>query len=295
MTILLDRSTPVLVQGITGKIGSFHAKEMIDYGTHVVGGVTPGKGGTTLHGVPVYDTMKEAVEKTGALASVVFVPPPFAADSIMEAADAGVRTCIAITDGIPAQDMIRVKRYMRRYRAENRMRLIGPNCAGVISPGKALAGIMPGNIYLQGTVGIVGRSGTLGYEAAAQMKDLGIGVSTSVGIGGDPINGSSFKDILELFEADPDTSAVVMIGEIGGPQEAEAADYIRTQMSKPVIAYVAGLSAPRGRKMGHAGAIISAFGESASEKVELLRESGVAIAATPAEIGSTAQRVLKAA
>ena len=296
MTILLDRSTPVLVQGITGKIGSFHTKEMLEYGTHIVGGVTPGKGGMTEQGVPVFDTMKEAVAKTGATASVVFVPPPFAADSIMEAADAGMKLCVAITDGIPAQDMIRVKRYMRRYRAENRMRLVGPNCAGVISPGKALLGIMPGNIYLQGHVGIVGRSGTLGYEAAAQMKDLGIGVSTSVGIGGDPINGSSFKDILELFEADPETHAVVMIGEIGGPQEAEAAEFIRDHMTKPVIAYVAGLSAPKGRKMGHAGAIISAFGEGASEKVELLREVGVAIAATPAEIGSTvATRLKKAA
>ena len=295
MTILLDRKTAVLVQGITGKIGSFHTKEMIDYGTNVVGGVTPGKGGSTEHGVPVFDTMKEAVEKTGATASIVFVPPPFAADSIMEAADAGIRTCVAITDGIPAQDMIKVKRYMRRYRAENRMCLIGPNCAGIISPSKALLGIMPGNIYLSGHVGIVGRSGTLGYEAAAQMKELSIGVSTSVGIGGDPINGSSFKDILELFEADPETHAVVMIGEIGGPQEAEAAEYIRDHMRKPVIAYVAGLSAPKGRKMGHAGAIISAFGESASEKVEILREVGVAIAPTPAEIGITAQRVLKAA
>lgn len=295
MTILLDRSTAVLVQGVTGKIGSFHSKEMMDYGTNIVGGVTPGKGGTSVHGRPVFDTMKEAVEKTGATASIVFVPPPFAADSIMEAADAGIRTCVAITDGIPAQDMIKVKRYMRRYRSQNRMRLIGPNCAGVISPGQALVGIMPGNIYLKGNVGIVGRSGTLGYEAAAQMKELGIGVSTSVGIGGDPINGSSFKDILELFENDPGTHAVVMIGEIGGPQEAEAAEYIRDNMKKPVVAYVAGLSAPKGRTMGHAGAIISAFGESASEKVEILREVGVAIAPTPAEIGTTAQRVLRAA
>ncbi len=293
MTILLARKTAVLVQGITGKIGSFHAKEMIDYGTNVVGGVTPGKGGASEHGVPVFDTMKEAVEKTGATASIVFVPPPFAADSIMEAADAGIRTCVAITDGIPAQDMIKVKRYMRRYRAENRMCLIGPNCAGIISPSKALLGIMPGNIYLSGHVGIVGRSGTLGYEAAAQMKELGIGVSTSVGIGGDPINGSSFRDILELFEADPETHAVVMIGEIGGPQEAEAAEYIRDHVKKPVIAYVAGLSAPKGRKMGHAGAIISAFGESASEKVEILREVGVAIAPTPAEIGVTVAGRLK--
>ncbi len=295
MTILLDRSTTVLVQGITGRIGTFHTKDMIAYGTRVVGGVTPGKGGTVHEGVRVFDTMKQAVEQTGATASLVFVPPPFAADSIMEAADAGIRLCVAITDGIPSQDMIKVKRYMRRYRAESRMRLIGPNCAGVISPGQALMGIMPGSIYIPGHVGIVGRSGTLGYEAAAQMKELGLGVSTSVGIGGDPINGSSFKDILELFEADPETKAVVMIGEIGGPQEAEAAEYIRDHMTKPVVAYVAGLSAPKGRKMGHAGAIIQAFGESANEKVELLREAGVAIAATPSEIGVATLKVLKAA
>jgi succinyl-CoA synthetase alpha subunit len=295
MTVLLDRDTKVIVQGITGRIGGFHAKEMRDYGTNLVGGVTPGKGGTQVDGVPVFNTVKEAVEKTGATASIVFVPPPFAADGIMEAADAGIRLCVAITDGIPSQDMIQVKRYMRRYRAENRMTLIGPNCAGVISPGKALLGIMPGHIYQPGHVGIVGRSGTLGYEAAAQMKDLGIGVSTSVGIGGDPINGSSFRDILELFERDPDTRAVVMIGEIGGPQEAEAAAFVRDHMSKPVIAYIAGLSAPKGRRMGHAGAIISAFGESANEKVEILREVGVAISPTPAEIGSTVATVLRKA
>jgi malate-CoA ligase subunit alpha len=295
MTVLLDRNTPVIVQGITGRIGSFHTKEMKEYGTNVVGGVTPGKGGATEQGVPVFNTVKEAVEKTGATASIVFVPPPFAADSIMEAADAGIRLCVAITDGIPSQDMIQVKRYMRRYRQENRMCLIGPNCAGVISPGKALLGIMPGHIYQPGHVGVVGRSGTLGYEAASQMKELGIGISTSVGIGGDPINGSSFRDILELFENDPETHAVVMIGEIGGPQEAEAAEFVRNNMSKPVIAYVAGLSAPKGRKMGHAGAIISAFGESASEKVEILREVGVTISPTPAEIGSTVQAVLRKA
>ncbi len=295
MTILLDRATPVLVLGITGKIGSFHTQEMIAYGTNVVGGVTPGKGGSMVHNVPVFDTIKEAAEKTGASAAIVFVPPPFAADSIMEAADAGLRLCVAITDGIPAKDMIRVKRYMRRYARENRMQLIGPNCAGIISPGKSLLGIMPGHIYLQGHIGVVGRSGTLGYEAAAQMKELGIGISTSVGIGGDPINGSSFRDILELFENDPDTHAVMMIGEIGGPQEAEAAAYIREHMSKPVAAYVAGLSAPKGRRMGHAGAIIQAFGESASEKVELLRDAGVAISPSPSEIGRTMESLLKKA
>ncbi|MCP5081172.1 MAG: succinate--CoA ligase subunit alpha [Alphaproteobacteria bacterium] len=296
MSILLDRTTPVLVQGLSGRIGSFHAKEMIDYGTNVVGGVVPGKGGETVHGLPVYDTVKEAVTQTGATATIVFVPPPFAADSIMEAADSGVDLCVAITDGIPAQDMILVKRYMRRYSFENRMRLIGPNCAGIISPGKAMLGIMPDHIYKQGSVGIVGRSGTLGYEAASQMQDLGIGVSTSVGIGGDPINGSSFKDVLALFEEDPETDAVVMIGEIGGPQEAEASEFIRDHMTKPVVAYVAGLSAPKGRRMGHAGAIISAFGESASEKVEILREVGVAIAPNPSSIGSTlADTLAKAA
>ena len=292
MSILIDRTTPVLIQGITGKIASFHAKEMIDYGTNVVGGVVPGRGGETVHGVPVFDTVKDAAEKTGATASLVFVPPPYAADAIMEAADGGLRLCICITDGIPAHDMIRVKRYMRRYRADSRMRLIGPNCAGIISPGKAMVGIMPDHIYEAGSVGIVGRSGTLGYEAASQMKELGLGVSTSVGIGGDPINGSSFKDILELFEADPDTSAVVMIGEIGGPQEAEAAEFVRDHMTKPVVAYVAGLSAPKGRTMGHAGAIISAFGESASEKVEILRDVGVTISPTPSEIGATIAGVI---
>jgi malate-CoA ligase subunit alpha len=292
MAILVDETTRVLVQGVTGKIGGFHTKEMIEHGTNVVGGVSPGKGGSEVHGRPVFDTVRAAVAATGADASIVFVPPPFAADAIMEAADAGIRVCVAITDGIPAQDMIRVKRYMRRYRAEARMRLLGPNCAGVISPGRCLLGIMPGHIYLPGRVGVVGRSGTLGYEAAAQMKELGIGVSTSVGIGGDPINGSSFKDALELFEADPDTDAVLMIGEIGGPQEAEAAEYVRTSMTKPVAAYVAGLSAPKGRKMGHAGAIISAFGESAPEKVEILREAGVTIAPTPAELGTTMRDVL---
>jgi malate-CoA ligase subunit alpha len=292
MAILIDENTRVLVQGITGKIGSFHTEEMIAYGTNVVGGVTPGKSGSKVHDRPVFDTVREAVAATGADASIVFVPPPYAADSIMEAADAGIRVCVAITDGIPAQDMIRVKRYMRRYKAESRMRLMGPNCAGVISPGRCMMGIMPGHIYLRGRVGVVGRSGTLGYEAAAQMKDLGIGITTSVGIGGDPINGSSFKDALELFEQDPETDAVLMIGEIGGPQEAEAGQWAKDNMSKPVAAYVAGLSAPKGRKMGHAGAIISAFGESAPEKVEILRTAGVTIAPTPAELGTTMAALL---
>ncbi|UWQ78726.1 succinate--CoA ligase subunit alpha [Leisingera sp. S132] len=293
MSILLDRESRVIVQGITGKIARFHTKDMIEYGTNVVGGVVPGKGGETVEGVPVFNTVKEAVEATGANASLVFVPPPFAADSIMEAADAGIKYCVCITDGIPAQDMIRVKRYMYRYPKDKRMILTGPNCAGTISPGKALLGIMPGHIYLPGTVGIIGRSGTLGYEAAAQLKELGLGVSTSVGIGGDPINGSSFKDILEWFEQDPETEVIAMIGEIGGPQEAEAADYIKNHVTKPVVAYVAGLTAPKGRTMGHAGAIISAFGESASEKVEILSAAGVTVAENPAVIGETIASVMK--
>ena len=292
MSILLDRNTRVIVQGITGRMAQFHTKDMLEYGTNVVGGVVPGKAGEKIHGVPVFDTVKDAVAATGAEASLVFVPPPFAADSIMEAADGGIRYCVCITDGIPAQDMIRVKRYMMRYPREKRMVLTGPNCAGTISPGKALLGIMPGHIYLQGNVGIVGRSGTLGYEAAAQLKELGIGVSTSVGIGGDPINGSSFRDILELFQNDEDTEVIAMIGEIGGPQEAEAAEYIRNHVTKPVVAYVAGLTAPKGRTMGHAGAIISAFGESASEKVEILEAAGVRVAANPAVIGSTIASVM---
>ncbi|WP_170785970.1 succinate--CoA ligase subunit alpha [Ruegeria lacuscaerulensis] len=292
MSILLDRDSRVIVQGITGRMARLHTKDMVQYGTNVVGGVVPGKGGETVEGVPVFDTVKQAVEATGADASLVFVPPPFAADSIMEAADAGIRYCVCITDGIPAQDMIRVKRYMYRYPKDKRMVLTGPNCAGTISPGKALLGIMPGHIYLPGNVGIIGRSGTLGYEAAAQLKERGIGVSTSVGIGGDPINGSSFRDILERFEQDEDTEVIAMIGEIGGPQEAEAAEYIRDHVTKPVVAYVAGLTAPKGRTMGHAGAIISAFGESASEKVEILTAAGVTVAENPAVIGETIARVM---
>jgi succinyl-CoA synthetase alpha subunit len=292
MSIFLDRETRVIIQGITGRMAQFHTKDMLEYGTNVVGGVVPGKGGETVHGVPVFNTVKEAVAATRAEASLVFVPPPFAADSIMEAADAGIKYCVCITDGIPAQDMIQVKRYMMRYPKERRMVLTGPNCAGTISPGKAMLGIMPGHIFLQGHVGIVGRSGTLGYEAAAQLKERGIGVSTSVGIGGDPINGSSFRDILERFENDDDTHVIAMIGEIGGPQEAEAAAYIQEHVTKPVVAYVAGLTAPKGRTMGHAGAIISAFGESASEKVEILTAAGVTVAENPAVIGETIASVM---
>ncbi len=292
MSIFINRDTRVIVQGITGRMARFHTKDMLEYGTNVVAGVVPGKGGETVEGVPVFNTVKDAVSETGATASLVFVPPPFAADSIMEAADAGIQYCVCITDGIPAQDMIQVKRYMMRYPKEKRMVLTGPNCAGTISPGKALLGIMPGHIYLQGNVGIVGRSGTLGYEAAAQLKEKGIGVSTSVGIGGDPINGSSFKDILARFEEDDETHLIAMIGEIGGPQEAEAAAYIRDHISKPVVAYVAGLTAPKGRTMGHAGAIISAFGESASEKVEILNAAGVTVAENPAVIGETIASVM---
>ncbi len=292
MSILIDETTPVIVQGFTGKIGSFHAQDMLNYGTNIVGGVTPGKGGTTHIGKPVFNTVKAAVAATGATTSIIFVPPPSAADSIMEAADAGIRYCVSITDGIPAQDMMQVKRFMWRYKMDKRMRLTGPNCAGTISPGKALLGIMPGHIYKQGSVGLVGRSGTLGYEAASQMKAAGIGISTSVGIGGDPINGSSFKDILQLFEEDPDTSAVLIIGEIGGPQEAEAARFVQEHMSKPVAAYVAGLTAPKGRTMGHAGAIISAVGESAAEKVDILQQCGVTIVPNPSSFGPTVAEML---
>ncbi|WP_299829459.1 succinate--CoA ligase subunit alpha [uncultured Roseobacter sp.] len=293
MAILIDETTPVLVQGISGRIGQFHAAEMIEHNTNVVAGVTPGKGSSRILDRPVFNTVREAVEATGAQASVMFVPPPFAADAMMEAADAGIQTAVCVADGIPAQDMMRVKRFLRRYPRHRKMRLIGPNCAGVISPGRGFMGIMPPHIYTPGRVGIVGRSGTLGYEAASQMKALGIGVSTSVGIGGDPINGASFRDILELFEADPDTDAVMMIGEIGGPQEAEAAAFVRDHMSKPVVAYVAGLSAPKGRQMGHAGAIISAFGESAQEKVEMLNAVGITVAPNPSAMGATVAEVLQ--
>ena len=292
MAIHLKKTTKVLVQGFTGQIGSFHSADMIKYGTNIVGGVTPGKGGMQHLEKPVFNTMKEAVDATGAEASIIFVPPPFAADSIMEAADAGIRFCVAITDGIPSQDMIRVKRYMRRYKAEEKMVLTGPNCAGTISPGKSMMGIMPGHIYIPGNVGVIGRSGTLGYEAASQMKEIGVGISTSVGIGGDPINGSSFKDHLKMFEKDDETKAVVIIGEIGGPQEVEAAMWAKENMSKPVVGYIAGLTAPKGRRMGHAGAIISAVGESAAEKVEILEECGVSVVPNPSSFAPIIKDVL---
>lgn len=295
MSILVDTDTKVLVQGITGRMARLHTADMLAYGTKVVGGVVPGKGGQEMCGQPVFDTVKDAVAETGAQASIIFVPPPFAADAIMEAADGGIRTCICITDGIPAQDMIAVKRYMFRYPRESRMVLVGPNGAGAVSPGKALVGVMPATIYRPGPVGIVARSGTLSYEAASQLDARGIGVSTAVGIGGDPINGSSFKDMLERFEQDPETKAICMIGEIGGPQEREAAAYIRANMTKPVVAYVAGLTAPEGRQMGHAGAIISAFGDSATEKVEILSAAGVTVAKNPSKIGDTIAHVLNAA
>jgi malate-CoA ligase subunit alpha len=292
MSILIDENTRVIVQGYTGDKATFHAREMIAYGTRLVGGVTPGKGGQQHLERPVFNTVKDAVQATGAQASLAFVPPPYAGDALMEAADAGLRLVCIITDGIPAQDMMRVKRYLLRYPQAERIVIVGPNCAGIISAGKAMLGIMPSNIYQRGNVGIVSRSGTLGYEAAAQMKALGIGVTTSVGIGGDPINGSSFLDHLALFNRDPETKAVVMIGEIGGQQEAEAAAWVQENMKKPVVGYVAGLTAPKGRRMGHAGAIISAAGDTAAEKAEIMRAHGLFVAPSAAELGQTVAKAL---
>jgi malate-CoA ligase subunit alpha len=292
MSILINEKTRIIVQGFTGDKASFHAQEMIQYGTNVVGGVTPGKGGQKHLGLPVFNTVKDAVEATGAEASLAFVPPPYAGDALMEAADAGLNLVCIITDGIPAQDMMRVKRYLRRYPKEKRTMIVGPNCAGIISAGKAMLGIMPGHIYTPGNVGIVSRSGTLGYEAAAQMTALGIGVSTSVGIGGDPINGSSFLDHMALFEQDPDTHAVMMIGEIGGAQEAEASKWIKENMTKPVVGYVAGLTAPKGRRMGHAGAIISGEGDTAAEKAEIMKSFGLFVSPSASELGETMAKAL---
>jgi malate-CoA ligase subunit alpha len=292
MSILINEETRIIVQGFTGKIGTFHAQDMINYGSKVVGGITPGKGGQTHLDRPVFNTVRESVEQEGAEASIIFVPPAFAADSIMEAAEAGIKYCVAITDGIPTQDMMKVKQFLRKFPKHERMILTGPNCAGTISPGKSMLGIMPGHIYQSGIVGIVGRSGTLGYEAADQLKGLGIGISTSVGIGGDPINGSSHRDIFEKFEQDDETKVIVMIGEIGGSQEVDAGVYAKDNMSKPVGAYIAGLTAPKGRRMGHAGAIISSAGESAAEKVEMLQDLGITIAPTPSAMGETVAKVV---
>ena len=292
MSILISEETRIIVQGFTGKIGTFHAQDMINYGSNVVGGVTPGKGGQQHLDLPIFNTVKEAVHQVGAEASIIFVPPAFAADSIMEAADAGIKYCVAITDGIPTQDMMTVKSSLRRFPKEERMLLTGPNCAGTISPGRSMLGIMPGHIFKQGNVGIIGRSGTLGYEAADQMKNLGFGISTSVGIGGDPITGSSYRDILQKFESDSETKVILMIGEIGGPLEVEAGIFSKNYLNKPLIAYIAGLTAPEGKRMGHAGAIISSAGESAAEKVALLEELGVTISPTPASMGKTVSEVL---
>ncbi|MCH8191395.1 MAG: succinate--CoA ligase subunit alpha [Chloroflexi bacterium] len=290
MSILVDRSTRLLVQGFTGNEGTFHSERCIEYGANIVAGVTPGKGGTTHLDRPVFDSVAEAIEETQANAGMIFVPPAFAADAILEAADAGLQTVACITEGIPVLDMVRVSRFLEGTAT----RLIGPNCPGVISPGeKCKAGIMPGNIHLPGNVGVVSRSGTLTYEAVAQLTERGIGQSTCVGIGGDPIVGSTFVDILALFEQDPETEAVVMIGEIGGTKEQEAADFIKASMSKPVVCFIAGGSAPPGRRMGHAGAIITGVSGTAEAKVAALRAAGAIIVESPAGIGDAMAEVLK--
>ena len=283
MSILIDEKTRLLVQGITGAEGSFHAQRCIEYGTKVVAGVTPGKGGSEIFGVAVFDTVEAAVKETGANASMIFVPPPFAPDAILEAADASIPLVVCITEGIPVLDMVMVHDYLK----DKSTRLIGPNCAGVISPGKCKAGLMVGDIHLQGNVGVVSRSGTLTYEAVAQLTSLGIGQSTCVGIGGDPLPGTTFVDILKLFQEDEDTRAVVLIGEIGGTLEQEAAKFIKEEMTKPVVAFVAGATAPPGRRMGHAGAIISGSSGKAQDKMAALAAAGATIAPNPAEIGLT--------
>ena len=281
MSVLVDESTRLVVQGFTGKEGTFHAQQAIAYGTQVMGGVTPGRGGSTHLDLPVFDTVEQAVRETGANASVIFVPPAFAADAIMEAAAAGVPLVVAITEGIPALDMVKVWAFLKG----GRTRLIGPNCPGVISPGKCKIGIMPGHIHLQGHVGVVSRSGTLTYEAVGQLTGLGIGQSTCIGIGGDPIIGTTFLDALELFHEDPGTHAIVMIGEIGGAAEETAAEYIKSHVKKPVVGFIAGQTAPPGRRMGHAGAIISGGSGKAEDKMKAMEEAGITVCATPAEIG----------
>ncbi len=281
MSVLVDQSTRVLFQGFTGREASFHAQASIDYGTKVVGGVTPGKGGLMHLGLPVFNTVADAVKHTGANASVIFVPPPYAADAIMEAVDAGVPLVVCITEGIPTADMVQAREFMRGQTS----RLIGPNCPGIISPGKCKIGIMPASIHKPGNVGVVSRSGTLTYEAVGQLSKLGIGQSTCIGIGGDPIIGTSFLDAIQLFNADPDTHAIVMIGEIGGNAEETAAEYIQANVKKPVVGFIAGQTAPPGRRMGHAGAIISGGSGKAEDKMKAMKAAGITVCATPAEIG----------
>jgi succinyl-CoA synthetase alpha subunit len=285
MSVLVDRSTRLIVQGFTGKEGTFHAQQAIAYGTTVVGGVVPGRGGAQHLDLPVFDTVAQAVRQTGANASVVFVPPPFAADAVMEAADAGIALVVCITEGIPTLDMLRAWRFLQGTRT----RLIGPNCPGIISPGRCKIGIMPGHIHMEGHVGVISRSGTLTYEAVGQLTRLGIGQSTCIGIGGDPIIGTNFVDALKLFHEDPETHAIVMIGEIGGNAEETAAAYVKANVKKPVIGFVAGQTAPPGRRMGHAGAIIAGGSGKASDKIAAMREAGITVCSSPAEIGEKVQ------
>jgi succinyl-CoA synthetase alpha subunit len=290
VSIFVDRNTRLVVQGITGAAGSFHAEQMLGYGTRLVAGITPGRGGTRFQQtVPIFDTVADAVRETGANASVIFVPPPFAADAIMEAASAGVSLVVAITEGIPVLDMVKVKRFLEDKPG---VRLLGPNCPGVITPGQCKIGIMPGHIHRPGPIGIVSRSGTLTYEAVKQLTDLGLGQSTAVGIGGDPVNGTDFVDCLTRFEADPETEAIVLIGEIGGSGEEWAARFIGKNVTKPVVGFIAGRSAPPGRRMGHAGAVISGASGTAEAKIAALREAGVVVAESPAGIGVAMQQLL---